>query len=313
VSRKSERLVNLTIALLATKRYLTKSEIFRSIEGYEGSEDSVERMFERDKDDLRSLGIEIEVGGLDPLFNDEAGYRIKPENYSLDLGPVTGEDIALLSLAAQAWKGQALNDIAHSALLKLKSMGIDSDIDSIPNLVPRMAWASDELSTVLNAITSRNRISFTYLSQDLAHETREISPYALASRKGYWYFGGLDNKKLSPRTFRLDRVLGEITTVGKPDNFEIPSNFDLFESINEISNTQIAILDIRKDKAFEFRKIATDIQDKGEWDRISLNYVDPVSIIDSILWHIDDVIVIEPLELRKLVIRSLQTLVNHHD
>ena len=73
VSRKSERLINLTIALLATKRFITKSEIFRTIEGYEGSLDSKERMFERDKDDLRSLGIEIEVGSFDPLFNDEAG------------------------------------------------------------------------------------------------------------------------------------------------------------------------------------------------------------------------------------------------
>jgi proteasome accessory factor B len=57
VSRKIERLINLTIALLATKRYLTKSEIFNSVEGYEGSPETKERMFERDKDDLRSLGI----------------------------------------------------------------------------------------------------------------------------------------------------------------------------------------------------------------------------------------------------------------
>ena len=132
VSRKSERLVNLTIALLATKRYLTKSEIFRSIEGYEGNEESKERMFERDKDDLRTLGIEIEVGGLDPLFNDEAGYRIKPENYALDLGEISGTDIALLSLAAQAWNGAALDSGAHTALLKLKSMGIESDLAAIP-------------------------------------------------------------------------------------------------------------------------------------------------------------------------------------
>jgi proteasome accessory factor B len=312
VSRKSERLVNLTIALLATKRYLTKSEIFRSIEGYDGSEDSIERMFERDKDDLRSLGIEIEVGGLDPLFNDEAGYRIKPENYSLDLGPVTGEDIALLSLAAQAWKGQALNDVAHSVLLKLQSMGIDSDIDSIPNLVPRMAWASDELATVLDAITTRNRISFTYLSPELAHETREISPYALASSQGHWYFGGLDNAKQSLRTFRLDRVFGEIENVGKPDNYEIPSHFDLFASSKESSHQQIAILDIRKDKAFALRKISTDIQDKGEWDRITLNYLDPSSFLDSILWHLDDVIVIEPDHLRKQVIDTLTLLVEKH-
>ena len=73
MSRKNERLVNLTIALLATKRYLTKNEIFRNIEGYEGSAEAKERMFERDKDDLRKLGIQIEVGGLDPLFDDENG------------------------------------------------------------------------------------------------------------------------------------------------------------------------------------------------------------------------------------------------
>ena len=71
VSRKSERLVNLTIALLATKRYLTKSEIFRTVDGYDGSPEAMERMFERDKDDLRSLGIVIELGTFDPLFEDQ--------------------------------------------------------------------------------------------------------------------------------------------------------------------------------------------------------------------------------------------------
>ncbi|MEY4081820.1 MAG: hypothetical protein RLZZ389_87, partial [Actinomycetota bacterium] len=101
MSRKIERLINLTIALLATKRYLTKSEIFNTVEGYEGSAETKERMFERDKDDLRSLGIEIEVGSFDPLFNDEPGYRIKQEKYQFDLGEITPIEVSLLSLAAQ--------------------------------------------------------------------------------------------------------------------------------------------------------------------------------------------------------------------
>ena len=96
MSRKIERLINLTIALLATKRYLTKSEIFRSVEGYEGSPETKERMFERDKDDLRSLGIVIDVGSFDPLFSDEAGYRIKSETYELDLGEITPTEVSLL-------------------------------------------------------------------------------------------------------------------------------------------------------------------------------------------------------------------------
>ena len=73
-SQKTERLINLTLALLATKRYLTKSEIFKNVTGYSGSAETMERMFERDKDELRSMGIEIDVKGLDPLFEDDQGY-----------------------------------------------------------------------------------------------------------------------------------------------------------------------------------------------------------------------------------------------
>ena len=83
---KTERLINLTMALLATKRYLSKTEIFEQVAGYSGSTETKERMFERDKVDLRALGIEIEVGSHDPLFDDEPGYRISQRNYQLNLG-----------------------------------------------------------------------------------------------------------------------------------------------------------------------------------------------------------------------------------
>jgi len=63
---KTERLVNLTMALLGSKRFMSKTEIFRRVAGYSGNQETKERMFERDKDDLRSLGIEIEVASHDP-------------------------------------------------------------------------------------------------------------------------------------------------------------------------------------------------------------------------------------------------------
>ena len=312
MSRKSERLVNLTIALLATRRYLTKNEIFRTIEGYEGNDESKERMFERDKDDLRSLGIEIEVGGFDPIFNDEAGYRIKPENYALDLGEISGSDIALLSLAASAWNGQALNAIAHSALLKLKSIGIDSDIDSIPTLAPRMASASSELVNVVEAITTKSVITFEYMAQDLSQQKRTIHPYALASRDGHWYFAGLDVDKNAIRTFRLDRVQGEIALGNMVDVFVIPTGFDLFSHVDEAVSQKIATVDVRKDKAFALRKQALSIIDKGEWDQITIKYSDETTFLDSLLWHLEDVLVIEPLELRDSIVDVLRTMVVVH-
>ena len=312
VSRKSERLVNLTIALLATRRYLTKSEIFRSIEGYEGNDESKERMFERDKDDLRSLGIEIEVGGFDPIFNDEAGYRIKPESYALDLGEISGADIALLSLAANAWNGQALNAIAHSALLKLKSIGIDSDIDAIPMLAPRMVSAGSELVTVVEAITTRSPNTFTYIGQDLENQKRTLNPYALASRDGFWYFAGMDLDKGAIRTFRLDRVEGEIAVGKKNASFEIPAGFDLFSHLDEGISAKLATIDIRKGKAFALRKKALSVVEKGEWDQITIQYGDESTFIDSLLWHLDDVVVIEPSELRESVVKILSSMVVNH-
>lgn len=312
VSRKSERLVNLTIALLATRRYLTKNEIFRSIEGYEGSDESKERMFERDKDDLRSLGIEIEVGGFDPIFNDEAGYRIKPESYALDLGELSSSDIALLSVAASAWNGQAFNSVAHSALVKLQSIGINSDIDSIPMLAPRMVIANDELVNVVQAISTKSPITFTYRSQDLQNQKRSIYPYALASREGYWYFAGLDLEKEAIRTFRLDRVEGEINVGKRSAEFEIPEGFDLFSQGEDAIGSTIATLDVRKDKALALRKRALSICEKGEWDQITLHYVDETSFLDSLLWHLDDVVVIGPTHLRDAIVNILSTIAVNH-
>jgi proteasome accessory factor B len=298
--------------MLATRRYLTKNEIFRSIEGYEGNDESKERMFERDKDDLRSLGIEIEVGGFDPIFNDEAGYRIKPENYALNLGEISGSELALLSLAAQAWNGQALNSVAHSALLKLKSIGIDSDIDSIPMLAPRMASSTNELVNVLEAITAKSAITFTYLSKDLESQKRFVNPYALASRDGHWYFAGFDSEKGAVRTFRLDRVEGEILVGKRSEVFEIPAGFDLLSHLEDATESQIAVLDIRKDKALSLRKSALSLIDKGEWDQITLSYSDSDVFVDSLLWHLDDVLVIEPQELRDLIVEVLRKLVVAH-
>ena len=98
-SAKTERLVNLTMALLATSRYMQKSEIFRKVAGYSGTQETKERMFERDKDDLRALGIEIEVASADPLFEDEPGYRIKPETYQMPIKSFTPTEIGILSTA----------------------------------------------------------------------------------------------------------------------------------------------------------------------------------------------------------------------
>lgn len=312
MSRKIERLINLTIALLATKRYLTKNEIFSAVEGYEGTPETKERMFERDKDDLRNLGIEIEVGGFDPAFEDEAGYRIKREKYVLNLGDITGIEVALLSLASEAWRGAALDSAAQSALLKLKSIGIESDLDAIPSIAPQIRTPHTDFAMISQAILQRRALSFVYLSTQLESQVRSIAPYAIASRKGFWYLAGLDLAKDSIRTFRLDRIQGEITIAKEIKTFDIPKDFDGASSLLKNLPSAIATIDIRKGKAHLLRTMALSCIDKGEWDQVTLEYQDVQRMSDLVLWHGLDAHVISPELLRTGVISALEKLVRAH-
>ena len=279
VSRKSERLVNLTIALLATKRYLTKSEIFRTVEGYEGAPEAMERMFERDKDDLRSLGISIELGTFDPIFEDDAGYRITPSSYQLNLGELDGTDIALLSLAATAWSGAALERESTSALIKLASMGLESDSE------------------------------FEYVSADLSRQVRTIAPYSMRGQSGSWYLVGLDREKDSLRTFRLDRIVSEVRVSKKVNTFDIPEPITN-QAADE--SKDFAVLRIRKNRGHQLRSLGTLLELGEEWDEIRLSIVDESWLVRTILWHRDDVVVLEPSALRKRVIHSLKDLRELH-
>ncbi len=305
MSRKSERLVNLTIALLATKRYLTKSEIFRTVEGYEGSPEAMERMFERDKDDLRSLGIAIELGSFDPLFEDEAGYRITPSSYKLDLGELDGTDIALLSIAASAWTGAALERESTSALIKLASMGLDSDSEALSLLAPRINGTNENFTVITDAIIRRSEIEFEYVSSDLTKQQRRIAPYSLRGQSGSWYLVGQDLEKNSLRTFRLDRVVSEVSASKKINAYVIPDEIPDHgaEEVREIARIRI-----RKNRGHQLRSYATVLESDEEWDEVSLPIVDANWLLRTILWHRDDVVLLEPSTLRKQIVQSLKEL-----
>ena len=305
VSRKSERLVNLTIALLATKRYLTKSEIFRTVDGYEGSPEAMERMFERDKDDLRSLGIAIELGSFDPLFEDEAGYRITPSSYKLDLGELDGTDIALLSIAASAWTGAALERESTSALIKLASMGLDSDSEALSLLAPRINGTNENFTVITDAIIRRSEIEFEYVSSDLTKQQRRIAPYSLRGQSGSWYLVGQDLEKNSLRTFRLDRIVSQVRASKKINTYVIPDEIP-DQGAEEVR--EIARIRIRKNRGHQLRSYAKVLESDEEWDEVSLPIVDANWLLRTILWHRDDVVLLEPSSLRKQLVQSLKEL-----
>ena len=312
VSRKSERLVNLTIALLATKRYLTKSEIFNSVDGYEGTAETKERMFERDKDDLRSLGIEIEVGSFDPLFNDEAGYKIKQEKYHFELGDISSTEVSLLSLAAEAWQEASFGDVAQSALLKLRSIGIPSDELSIPASVHKLNDGGQDLSLITKAIAQSHLVTFSYRDSNLGIKSRSVVPISLSTRDGFWYLSGVDQEIQEIRTFRVDRISGAIAPSVGPSDFEAPTGFDPSTAFSESSTHDFALIDVRVGKASSLRALAISTQSLGEWDQVKIPILNLDSLCSLLLWHGPDAFVQEPAELRELVIEHLVALVKNH-
>lgn len=311
MSRKNERLVNLTIALLATKRYLTKNEIFRNIEGYEGSAEAKERMFERDKDDLRKLGIQIEVGGLDPLFDDEAGYRIRPESYALSLRDLSPTQVTLLSLAAQAWQDAAFTDLSQQALRKLTAIGLDTDSSQLPVMAPKLIGADENLRSALDALTSLTTIEFDYLNFQGVAQKRQLQVYGVQARKSHWYLIGLDTEKSAIRNFRVDRIQGVLTSTGKAQSYVIPPSFEIAE-LEPAIETPLAVLQVRPGAGYQLRRMATTVETADDWDLLEVPIFDLGFVASMVLWHGGDVIVSSPAQLRSAVISGLEKLVKLH-
>lgn len=302
---KTERLVNLTLALLASKRFLKKSEILRTVAGYEGSAESMDRMFERDKDDLRALGIEIEVGDLDAFFEDEPGYRIFRDSYSLEVPGLSPREIAYLSLAANFWKDSTLTPAAQSGIRKLKSLGIPAAMDLASTIEYRFENPKVALLEITEAIEQSRQLEFEY--QGEKRSKRRLAPYRVLLWNGFWYLVGQDLEKEEIRMFKLSRVIGDIKAVGKKDAFVAPVDFDvrtvLPASAKEEGNT--AIVSIRKGEAITLRANGMLISEGDSVDTYELLYDLVAPFLRRIIWYGDSVEIVEPVELRNQIVTLL--------
>lgn len=307
-SAKTERLINLTMALLASRRYMKKAEIFRSVAGYSGSQETKERMFERDKDDLRSLGIEIDVGGHDPLFEDEPGYRIAPESYQLPPQGLTSQELGIIAIALDMWRGSPSETSSESIARRFGSLGIDS-------IKPRDIGLSLHnfneagLLEVTQGLAERRAIRFMYRkNESQTAEIREVHPLGMCAWKGSWYIVGEDLNKNEVRAFKLSRITSQIERFGPHDAFEIPEDFDVREYLIMFSQSELkALLHVRKNQVYSLRNQAESIDPfDDEWDAIKLPIDDVDSLLREILSFGDSVIVQEPEFLRKNIRHALQ-------
>ncbi len=312
---KTERLVNLTMALLASRRYMKKSEIFEKVAGYSGSAETKERMFERDKDDLRNLGIEIEVASQDPLFEDEAGYRIKPESYRFPLKDLSEDEKNILATALALWESSGFEKMATETSRRLLSGGNFNEGELSPFVTP-VELVEESLSEIAKALALRSAIEFQYQKPDSdVSELRTVHPMGLSTWRGSWYLVGEDLGRKDIRAFKLSRICSQISISKKRDMYEIPNDFSVSDYLVMLNREMVEIeWLVRKGRAQLLRShMKMERSFDEEWDLIQTEEDSLEVAVEKALWHFDSVILNQPKEGRERVIGRLQELGDPHE
>ena len=212
--QKLERLLNLTALLLDARRPLTAEHIQRQAAlGYSEDRVAFRRAFERDKEELRAMGIPLRVEKVPGTLPEIDGYRIPREEYALRDPGLTTEELAALHLAASAVQVEGLP--ATEGLLKLGGLVGEGRPDLGVQVAPLPA--DPNLARLFGAVASRTPVRLRYHDEE-----RTIDPYRLEFQRGRWYLTGYDHLRAEERNYRLDRIEGEVELTDLPA-FEPPS------------------------------------------------------------------------------------------
>ncbi|MER6504236.1 WYL domain-containing protein [Streptomyces sp. NPDC001455] len=309
---KAERLMNLALCLLGTRRPLSKRELRGSIEAYleAGSDDAFNRMFERDKDDLRELGLVIEtVENLDG----DTGYLARRDSNRLPPITLDAEEAAALGLAAKVWQQARLAGAASGALQKLRAAGMPETEDTYEvhsALEPRIPVHEAAFEPLMLACRDRRPVTFDYRKANAARpENRHVEPWTLECWRGHWYLAGWDRDRRAERVFRLSRITGKVRSrAAGTFTAEVPDVVTVRETVESWAGetaTRTALIRLRTGAGYPLRSRAVSVRELGNgWDELEIPYGHGLDA-----WLVEfgpDVVVEEPADLRADVVERLR-------
>ncbi|MGA1827440.1 helix-turn-helix transcriptional regulator [Microbacterium sp.] len=309
-----ERLVNLVVALVATDQGLTKDTILSSVSGYRekaeagASKDALEKMFERDKESLRRLGVPIETIGdwADPDDLREARYRVPTAEYELPEDIVfTSAELALLNLAGGVWSESSMSAEARSGLRKIRALGIAVD-EPIIGYSPRISLREPAFAALQQAIELSRVVTFPYLKPgEASARTRRVQPLALVEYEGRWHVFGVDLGVRAERTFLLSRIVDDVAITR--ENFDAALREGAGEralaGLTAVAEHNRALLEVNPGTEAALRLSRRALPaDQG----IRVPFVDMHVFADELASYGPEVRVVEPAELRDQVIARLE-------
>jgi proteasome accessory factor B len=319
---KVERLMNLVIALLSTSNYITADRVRQTVYGYSESpsDEAFNRMFERDKNELRDLGIPLETGRVS-RFDSTEGYRINRDAYALPDIELTADEAAAVAVAVQLWQSPELVTATQRALLKLRAAGVDVDTAepsvSMPSVaaLPSIRGSESILGILLSAIDCGQAVRFAHRSMRTEpYSIRTVEPWGVVTYRGRWYLVGRDRDRDAVRTFRLSRIGAEIEPIGPPGAVSKPKDVDLREIVARVVGDaptgMAARVWISAGRATALRRASTGIEPmrlgERDGDLVSIDVGSVDRLAREIAGYGADAVVLEPDALRDEVLTRLR-------
>jgi proteasome accessory factor B len=337
-----ERLFSLVLALLATESGLTKNEILSTVQGYRqryksgGDNANLERQFERDKDDIRDLGVPLETidSPGDAGNNQTLRYRIPRGAYELPQDiTFSSDETTLLNLAAMVWREGSLSGESRRALLKLRSLGVVAD-EPVIGYAPRLRLRDAAFEPLSAALEKHLIVRFAYLKPGEAEaREREVIPLALVQYQGRWHLSAeeVTASGISPdtddegahKTYLLRRIVGPVATgkaaPARPGDHAAAALAGL-DVVWEHGVAEVQVVcDSDAATRLANRRGTEQLGDAptpgtpGAADaRLLLHYVDANILADELAGFGPEVLVLSPPELRDAVIARLQRTARDH-
>lgn len=318
-----QRVFGLVLALVASTQGLTKRALLSSVYGYSdryrrGSDNSaLERQFERDKEQLRALGIQIDTidSPQEPGNNLLTRYRISKNllQFPEDLR-FTERELMLLRLAALAWSEGSLSVESRRAAMKLESLGAGLDVQHL-GIAPRLGTAAPAAKPLQRAIDATRSVRFDYTLP--GHDTsfaRWVAPLRLHRVEGRWHLIAWDLDRDAGRVFLLSRITGDVREdSGIYDVGLLKCADDIVADLLRRRETQRATVRVRPGSVAEARLVShgEQVGERSSHD-VSLGMLDVHVLAAELVGYGADVTVTSPAELRELVIDQLRAVAVAH-
>jgi proteasome accessory factor B len=317
-----ERLFSLVLALLATETGLTKNEVLSTVQGYRqrfksgGDNANLERQFERDKDDIRDLGVPLETIDSPGQSgnNQNLRYRIPRGTYELPSDiQFSAEETTLLNLAAMVWREGSLSGESRRAVLKLKGLGLVSD-EPVLGYAPRVRVREAAFEPLRTALEKNAVVRFAYLKPgDEEARVRTVAPLALIQHQGRWHVHAQEPDTGATKTFLLRRIVSQVTTTGAtfpaPKGDQTTGALAELEAVWKAHTAEVRVVADSDAATRLHKRRGTEVQPGGT---LLLHYSDANIVADELAGYGPEVVVLQPAVLRTAVRSRLERVLAEH-